>query len=135
MTWKLDEGRPIYGQLVDEIKLRIMTGVYPAGSRMQSVRDLAGEAGVNPNTMQRALAELERQGLMKSRRTSGRFVTEDEERIIMMRRQAAEQITADFLQKMYALGLSRKDILELVHAQGASGRELPAHERKEGDSQ
>ena len=77
MQWNFDGNAPIYTQLVDQIKLGIVSGEWIPGQRVPAVRELAVEAGVNPNTMQRALQELERQGLMFSQRTSGRFVTED----------------------------------------------------------
>jgi DNA-binding transcriptional regulator YhcF (GntR family) len=77
MNWQFDNDMPIYSQLVGQIKQRIVAGVFPPGERLPSVRDLATDAGVNPNTMQRALQELERNGLVFSQRTAGRFVTED----------------------------------------------------------
>lgn len=77
MTWELQSDRPIYAQLIDQIELMVCTGIFPPGSRLPSVRDLAKEAAVNPNTMQRALAKLEEDGLLYTNRTSGRFVTED----------------------------------------------------------
>ena len=77
MDWTFRNDLPIYSQLVDKIKLAIVSGALPPGERLASVRDLATEAGVNPNTMQRALQELEREGLVFSQRTAGRFVTED----------------------------------------------------------
>ena len=79
MAWKLDNDRPIYAQIVEKIKLRIISGFYQPGSKLPSVRDLALEAGVNPNTMQKAFAELENSGLLITMRTSGRMVTEDED--------------------------------------------------------
>ena len=81
MAWELDSNRSIYSQLIEVILRRIVTGVYPAGSRLDSVRDLASEAGVNPNTMQRALMELERTGMITTQRTSGKFVTDNQEMI------------------------------------------------------
>ena len=78
MAWDLKSDRPIYSQLIEQIQLKIVSGVYPAGSKLPSVRDMASDASVNPNTMQRALAELENEGLLYSQRTNGRFVTEDE---------------------------------------------------------
>ena len=85
MAWQFDSGRPIYTQLLEQIRILIISGRYPAGSKLPSVRDLAAESSVNPNTMQRALAELERSGLIYSQRTSGRFVTEDEELVKKMK--------------------------------------------------
>ena len=77
MAWKFNDNAPIYLQIVNTLKRNIASGAYPPGSRLPSVRDLALEAGVNPNTMQRALSELERSGLVNSQRTAGRFITED----------------------------------------------------------
>ena len=94
MAWKLNPERQIWLQLVDVLKFRIVSGQYPAGVKLPSVRELAAEAGVNPNTMQRALAEMEREGLMFTNRTSGRYVTEDREMIGKVREQiAGERIT------------------------------------------
>ncbi len=81
VNWEFQSDRPIYTQLVEQIKLRIISGIYKPGDKLPSVRDFAQEASVNPNTMQRALAELEKDGLVYSQRTSGRFITEDIEMI------------------------------------------------------
>ena len=78
MKWQFSNDAPIYSQLIAQIKVGIVSGAFPPGERLPSVRDLATEAGVNPNTMQRALTELERDGLVYSQRTTGRFVTEDQ---------------------------------------------------------
>uniref|UniRef100_UPI00359431E6 GntR family transcriptional regulator n=1 Tax=Acetobacterium sp. TaxID=1872094 RepID=UPI00359431E6 len=77
MKWYIDSDRPIYKQLVEQIELRIISGVYKPGDKLESVREMAMDAGVNPNTMQKALAELERMELVFAQRTSGRFITED----------------------------------------------------------
>ena len=77
MEWNFRSDLPIYSQLVERIKLGIVSGSFRPGERLPSVRDMAAEAGVNPNTMQRALQELERDGMVYAQRTAGRFVTED----------------------------------------------------------
>ena len=77
MGEQFDASRPIYAQLVERLKARILAGTYPPGGHLDSVRDLAAAAGVNPNTMQRALAQLETEGLVHTERTAGRYVTED----------------------------------------------------------
>lgn len=77
MSWNLNSERPIYAQIMERITMDIISGIYTPGAKLPSVRDLAQEAGVNPNTMQKALSELERTGLLFSQRTSGRFITED----------------------------------------------------------
>ena len=114
MAWELDGKRSIYQQLIEIIRQRIITGVYPPGARLDSVRDLANEAGVNPNTMQRALAELENSGIIYSVRTSGRFVTEDMERIKALREEEARGEAASFLGRMRNLGFSYTEVLDLL---------------------
>ena len=91
MAWNLDSDRPIYAQLLERIQLQIVSGIYAPGDKLPSVRDLAAEASVNPNTMQKAFAELERSGLIETKRTSGRFVTEDKNMITQIRTQLAKE--------------------------------------------
>ena len=114
MAWSFSGDRPIYAQLVDRLRRRIVTGEYPPGSRVAAVRELAEEAGVNPNTMQRALSELEARGLVYTRRTAGRFVTEDIERIAALRADLARQRLKRFLAEMEAIGFTRREITELM---------------------
>ena len=114
MAWSFSGDRPIYAQLVDKLQQRIVTGEYPPGSRVAPVRELAEAAGVNPNTMQRALSELEARGLVYTRRTAGRFVTEDTERIAALRAELARQRLTRFLAEMEALGFTRQDIEALM---------------------
>ena len=114
MEWRFHSDAPIYAQLVEGITLRIVTGVYPPGDRLPAVRELAVEAGVNPNTMQRALSELERENLVFSQRTSGRFVTEDREMIEEAKKTIADQRIRTFLKAMDQLGYSREEILRLI---------------------
>lgn len=117
MEWRFHSDAPIYAQLVEGITLRIVTGVYPLGQRLPAVRELAVEAGVNPNTMQRALSELERSSLVYSQRTSGRFVTEDKEMIDEAKKKIADQRIQSFLEAMNQLGYGREEILALVAAE------------------
>lgn len=114
MAWKLDNDRPIYAQIVEKIKLRIISGFYQPGSKLPSVRDLSLEAGVNPNTMQKAFAELENSGLLITMRTSGRMVTEDEERISMVRETIAQEKIDAFLQDMRELGFGPEQSFLLI---------------------
>ena len=114
MPWELDSDRPIYAQIVDRLKHEIVSGFYPPGSRLPSVRDLAAQAQVNPNTMQRALAEMEREGLMFTNRTSGRYVTEDREMIGKVREQIAGERITEFLSGMSQLGFTEQDIVALL---------------------
>ena len=114
MQWNLSDNRPIYLQLMDTITLAITSGALPAGSRLPSVRELAAQAGVNPNTMQRALSELERSGLLYSQRTAGRFVTDQSVNITQKRKELAmEQIQA-FLSSMKDMGYSTEETIELI---------------------
>ncbi len=115
MTWTLDSDRPIYSQLVERIQMQIVSGQYPPGSRIPSVRDLAAEAAVNPNTMQKAFAELERIGLIITRRTNGRTVTEDTDMIQKIRQELAEEHLNHFIKKMRELDYDRASILELLN--------------------
>ena len=114
MKWQFSNDAPIYSQLIMQIKVGIVAGVFPPGDRLPSVRDLATEAGVNPNTMQRALAELERDGLVYSQRTAGRFVTEDETVIRKVKRDLAQGHIRQFLEAMGRLGYRKQEILELL---------------------
>ena len=114
MSWTFSGDKPIYTQLVERLQLRIVTGEYPPGSRLSSVRDLAAEAAVNPNTMQRALSELESTGLVYSQRTSGRFVTEDGEKIAALREQLGREKVRRFLAEMRELGYRRAEAAALV---------------------
>lgn len=82
MSWSFDDNLPIYLQIIRILKSDLARGKYQPGEKLPAVRELAMAAGVNPNTMQKALSELERDGLVKSQRTSGRFVTEDKEKIM-----------------------------------------------------
>lgn len=110
MAWELSDDRPIYLQLMEHIQGDILSGVYPLGGKLPSVRDLAACASVNPNTMQKALSELERSGLLYSQRTSGRFVTEDEQLIQSLQASIAEKEIAEFLKKMERYGLKKEEI-------------------------
>lgn len=114
MAWDLDADRPIYTQLVERIQMQIVSGYYPPGSRLPSVRDLAAEAAVNPNTMQKAFAELERSGLIITQRTNGRVVTEDETLIKSIQAAQAKELVDDFLGKMKKLGYTESEAVELL---------------------
>ena len=114
MPWELDNDRPIYLQLMERIQQDIVSGIYKPGDRLPSVRDLAVEAAVNPNTMQKALSELERSGLVYSQRTSGRFITEDKKLLSHMKSELAKTHIHDFFTSMRQLGFCDEEILELV---------------------
>ena len=114
MAWKLNSDRPIYAQILERIQMQIVSGVYQPGTKIPSVRELAADAGVNPNTMQKALAELERSGLVMTQRTSGRVVTEDLNMIKETRNQLAGEQVRDFVKRMKDLGFDREGIIDLL---------------------
>ena len=114
MLWQFNSGSPIYSQLIHQIKQGIVSGIFPPGERLPSVRDLATEAGVNPNTMQRAMTELERDGLVYSQRTAGRFVTEDKAMIERVKLDLAESHIQSFLAAMLRLGYDKEEIVSLL---------------------
>lgn len=123
MAWNLNSDRPIYAQILEVIQLRIIAGQYKSGDKIPSVRELAAEAGVNPNTMQKALAELERSGLVMAQRTSGRVVTEDMEMIKQTRNMLAREQVDVFISKMKELGFNKEEILALLEQAGGEQAE------------
>lgn len=127
MPWDLDNDRPIYLQLMERIQHDIISGVYRPGDKIPSVRDLALDAAVNPNTMQKALSELERSGLVYSQRTSGRFITEDEKLLKKMKMDLATEHIHQFFEQMHHLGFNDEETLELI-------RETLRRENNETDS-
>lgn len=114
MAWILNADKPIYTQLVEIVQMQIISGQYKAGDRLPSVRDLAAEASVNPNTMQRAFAELEKSGLIVTQRTSGRTVTEDTELIKQTQSQLADEYIKSFFRMMKELGYTETEIINLI---------------------
>ena len=114
MPWNLDSSRPIYLQIIERVQMDIITGRYQPGDKLPSVRDLAQEAAVNPNTMQKALSELERSGLIYSQRTSGRFITEDKELIHQMKKELAAAEVSAFVAHMKQLGITPEEIRQLI---------------------
>ncbi len=111
MAWKFHSESPIYVQIMDEIKLRIAQGRLAPGDKVPSVRDLAINAGVNPNTMQKALSELEREGILISERTSGRYVAQPMNGDAPLRATMAQGYVESFLSGMRGLGFSDEMIL------------------------
>ena len=114
MEWNFKNGIPIYTQIIDEMTTRIASGLYEPGEKLPSVRDLAMDAGVNPNTMQRALAELERRELVFSERTSGRFVTKEESVLKALHEELARKYFEEFADKLRKIGMSGEDIAGAV---------------------
>ena len=114
MNWDLKSDRPIYIQLGEHLQLAIISGLLPPGSRVPPVRELAAEAAVNPNTMQKALQELEQGGLVQTQRTSGRTVTQDTGRIAAVKAEFAGGEVSAFLEKMGRLGYAPQQAVALV---------------------
>lgn len=123
MAWNLDSDRPIYAQILEVIQFRIIAGQYKSGMKIPSVRELAAEAGVNPNTMQKALTELERSGLVMALRTSGRIVTEDVEMIRETRNKLAQEQIREFIDRMKKLGFEKEEVVELLTQAGGERHE------------
>ncbi|HJA49305.1 MAG TPA: GntR family transcriptional regulator [Candidatus Agathobaculum intestinipullorum] len=121
MQWQLRGDRPIYQQLVEILTEQIVSGQLEAGGKVPAVRELAAQAGVNPNTMQRALADMEREGLMYTNRTSGRYVTEDKEMIQKIREQIAGDRITEFLVGMSQLGFSEQEVYNLLKKRHEEG--------------
>lgn len=117
MDWNFENDRPIYIQLVEKLKLAIVAGEYPAGERLPSVRDLAIEIKANPNTVQRALVDLEQTGLIYTQRTNGKFVTEDEELVQRIREELAKEAFSKFQENMKQLGFGEDEIKQYLSKQ------------------
>lgn len=115
MSWNFDNDKPIYTQILEHIEMKIISGEYPLGSKVPSVRDLAAEAQVNPNTMQRALQELERNGLVVTQRTSGRTVTTEQSLVDELKKARALEYTRKYLTQMKQLGLNSTDITTYIN--------------------
>lgn len=114
MEWEISKDKPVYLQLVEQIQAGIISGEYRPGDKLPSVREMAAKAMVNPNTMQRAMTELEREGLVYANRTSGRFITSDEELIRQLKERYITQIINEFLDKMKQMGLNLDDIISHI---------------------
>ena len=109
MSWTFDNKKPIYLQIMEKIKLQIVSHTLEPNQQLPTVRELASEAGVNPNTIQRALSDLEREGFVYSKRTTGRFVTEDKELIAQSRKQLSEEELEHFVSSMTHFGYEKKN--------------------------
>lgn len=114
MAWKFSGDRPVYLQIAERIEKAVLSGVYPPGDQIPSVRQLALEAAVNPNTVQHAFTELENQGIILSRGTQGRYVTEDTQTIEACRMEMAQQYVRVFLKDIEQLGISQEQALTMI---------------------
>lgn len=119
MTWQFSDDTPIYLQIMNQVKAQIATGTLKPGEKIPPVREMAMEAGVNPNTMQKALAELEREGVLYSKRTAGRFVAESEDRTQILQKRMVEEQIIHFLDAMQRLGYdsvqAAKELQKFLH--------------------
>lgn len=116
MEYTITPGRPVYVQLVEQLELGLISGEYPPGARIPPVRELAADAGVNPNTMQRALQELESRGLLQAQRTAGRTVTADDTVLQQLRQKRVSVVAQDCWHRLHALGLTAGEAAALVQA-------------------
>ena len=123
MDYAFDHDRPIYLQLMEQLEREIASGTLPPGSRMPSVRDLAGRLGISPNTVQRAMYELERTGLIQSLGTEGRIVTQNRSRIEEAQKELAQGTLEAFYQEMRRLGFDDTETLRLAKEYGSAVRE------------
>lgn len=119
MSFELNSDKPVYLQIMEQIERDILSGKYKPGDKFPSVRELAAHAMVNPNTMQKALAELERNGLVYSQRTSGRFITDNKELLETMKREIAKKEVQDFITHMKTLGFTDQEIQTFVATETA----------------
>lgn len=114
MSFSFDSNIPIYLQVMEDIKIKIANGEYSINARIESVRELALKYGVNPNTVQRALQELEREGLLHAERTSGRFITDDLEKINQCKKEMAEKYTLNYINRIQSLGMTIEEAISLL---------------------
>lgn len=119
MTYKFSSDRPIFLQIAETIKADIVSGKIEVGQRLKSVREFAAEFNANPNTVQKALAELEDMGLIYTDRTNGKFVADDRLTIIKGKQKVINQKIEDFFKEMQSLGLSKSDVVQMVEIEGA----------------
>ena len=121
MDFTFDNNIPIYIQLLDYLKIYLISGVFKAGDKLPSVRDFATTFKVNPNTMQKALAELENEQLIYTERTNGKYVTEDEELIEKIKRKLAKEIIDNYLNNMKKIGIDYNSAVKYLQEGGKDG--------------
>ena len=120
MSYNFDNERPIYVQLVEKIRLDIVSGKLNQGEKIPSVRELALEARVNPNTMQKALVELEEEGLLYTERTNGKYVTDNKKLIEKIKKELSEEKVNNFLEDMKNIGISSDEIINYLKELGGN---------------
>ncbi len=118
MAWKFNSETPVSKQIAQRIRLEIVNKKYALGAQFPSVRVVADESGVNPNTVQKALTFLEDEGLLVVKGTVGRFVTEDEEIIIQTKKQLQENYVKRVIKEAKALNISHKELIQIIEEMG-----------------
>ena len=118
MDYNFDNERPIYIQLVEKLRILIVSGYYSLGTRLPSVRELAQEIRINPNTVQKALSELENEKLIYTERTNGKYVTKDEKLILKVKNEIAKNIANKYLSDMNKIGINSKDSIKYLQDLG-----------------
>lgn len=111
---EFNDYQPIYQQIMDYIKAKIISGTYPSGERIPSVRDIALELKVNPNTVQRAYQELDREGLTFSRRGLGSFVIEDKDTITNLRKNIGQRLTTEYISEMKKMNYTSHEVIAMI---------------------
>ena len=114
MAWKFTSDRPVYLQIAERISRSVLSGEYAPGAQIPSVRQLALEAAVNPNTVQHAFTELESEGIIISKGTLGRYVTEDTHLVEACRQRMAEQLVADFVKNITELSVTKEQAITMI---------------------
>lgn len=114
MAWSFTSDRPVYLQIAQRIRRSVLSGEYPPGAQIPSVRQLALEAAVNPNTVQHAFSDLENEGIILSRGTLGRYVTDNKEIIELCREEVARQYVQDFLKDLNQLGIPPEHAISMI---------------------
>lgn len=114
MAWSFTSGRPVYLQISERIIKSVLSGEYVSGQQIPTVRQLALEAAVNPNTVQHAFTELEHEGIIISKGTLGRYVTEDTQIIEICRKKIAAKLVQDFIENMEQLSISKDEAVAMI---------------------
>lgn len=114
LNFNFDNERPIYIQIVEQLEVMIISGKLPPSSKLPSVRELAAKARVNPNTIQRALLELERKNLIYTERTNGKFVSKNLARLVDSREEYIKNRIAEFVIEMHTLGLDERELIRII---------------------
>lgn len=114
MSWKFTNDKPIFQQIVDIISTNIIRGEYQSGDKLEPVRELALTAGVNPNTMQKALSEIEQTGLIYTKRGDGRYISDDKKILLSVRKKYVIEKTENFISALKSLGLNDNEIMETL---------------------